>query len=298
MNPDSRIQSTAGLLRLEDFGALRVSGEDRADFLQGQLSQDMNRLTSSQAAPAAWCNRQGRVLCVMVAVEWQDAICLVLPAGMVETCADGLRRYILRARVQIEAAEVPLFGCVNADALFASRAPGHPDRSEGETPSFPGRHWRCSAGPGYCAVRLPGEGRRALVLGKPTVDIAAAEDTGWTAERWRLADIRAELPWVGADTSGKFLAHSLNLDLSGAVSFTKGCYVGQEIVARMEHRGRPKRRMRRLRLPPGTDAERGQRLQHPELGAVTVIGAARAAEQIEVLAEVRLAQKRPGSGNS
>lgn len=273
MNPDARTQPTAGLLRLEDFAALRVSGEGRVDFLQGQLSQDMGKVTPSQAAPAAWCNRQGRVLCLMVAVDWQDAIFLILPAGMAETCADGLKRYILRAKVRIERwDQAPgVFGCAGIEELGAAT-------------------WACKAGEAYCAVRLPGTRDRALLLGEPPTNIEDAAGAGWTLEEWRLADIEAELPWIGEEASGKFLAHSLNLDLSGAVSFTKGCYVGQEIIARMEHRGRPKRRMRRLRLPPGVDARSGARAEHPELGAVTVIGAARAGEQTEVLAEVRLAQ--------
>ncbi len=274
----------AGLLRLEDFAALRVGGEDRVDFLQGQLSQDMARVTPSQAAPAAWCNRQGRVLCLMVAVDWQDAIFLILPAGMAETCAEGLGRYILRARVRIEVVPEPVFGC----ALPAGEH--FPATGKGETPSFPGEAWRCSGAPEFCAVRLPGRYSRALVLGEPPAELAGDGDSGWTVERWRLADIEAEIPWVDSVTSGKFLAHSLNLDLSGAVSFTKGCYVGQEIIARMEHRGRPKRRMRRLRLPPGVDIRTGARAEHPELGAVTVIGAALAGDETEVLAEVRLAQ--------
>ena len=284
MNPDSLVQPTTGPLRLEDFAALRVSGEDRVEFLQGQLSQDMGRVTPSQAAPAAWCNRQGRVLCLMVAVDWQDAIFLILPAGMVETCAQGLGRYVLRAKVRIELAPESVFG----SALPESK--GIRAHKEGETPSFPEEAWRSFGAPDFCAVRLPGCDSRALVLGEPPAEIATGNDSGWTPERWRLADIEAEIPWVNSDTSGKFLAHSLNLDLSGAVSFTKGCYVGQEIIARMEHRGRPKRRMRRLVLPRGVDARSGARAKHPELGAVTVIGAALAGEQTEVLAEVRLAQ--------
>lgn len=283
MNPDARTQARSGLLRLDDFAALRVSGEDRVEFLQGQLSQDMDEVTPSQAGPAAWCNRQGRVLCLMVAVDWQDAIFLILPAGMAETCAEGLKRYILRAKVRIERWD---------------QAPG----IEGGTPSAPGvfgcagieelgaATWACKAGEAYCAVRLPGTRDRALLLAEPPTNIEDAPGAGWTLEEWRLADIEAELPWIGEEASGKFLAHSLNLDLSGAVSFTKGCYVGQEIIARMQHRGRPKRRMRRLRLPPEADIRSGARAEHPELGAVTVIGAARAGEETEVLAEVRLAQ--------
>ena len=220
----------------------------------------------------------------MVAVDWQDAIFLILPAGMAETCADGLGRYVLRAKARIEQAPQPVFGCALPVSEHAT-APG-----EDEPPSLPGEAWRCSGAPEFCAVRLPGDDSRALVLGEPPAELTVGGESGWTAERWRLADIEAEIPWVDSETSGKFLAHSLNLDLSGAVSFTKGCYVGQEIIARMEHRGRPKRRMRRLRLPPGVDVRSGARAEHPELGSITVIGAARAGEETEVLAEVRLAR--------
>ena len=259
-------------LRLADFAAIKVSGAERSDFLQGQLTQDMHKVTADRAAPAAWCNRQGRVLCLMVAVEWEDATYLVLPAEMSETCAKGLGRYILRAKVQIELSGAPVFGCVNAGAL---------------------EEWACFGGSSYCAVRLPGEGHRALLLGDPPDGIDTAAESGWTAERWRLADIEAEIPWIGPAATGQFLAHSLNLDQSGAVSFTKGCYVGQEIIARMEHRGTPKRRMRRVQLPLEAAAQPGAKLQHPELGTITIIAAAAGGQHLEALAEVRLTRNQP-----
>ena len=297
------MSDTPAILRLEDFAALRVSGEDRRDFLQGQLSQDMDRVTAERAAPAAWCNRQGRVLCLMAAVEWNDATFLVLPAGMAEDCAKGLGRYVLRAKVRIEPSGLPVWGCVNAAGLLGARA-SCPRRGlealapgEAAVPGegiAPGAAWACSGNTGWCAVLLPGRESRALLLGEPLGDLADAADAGWTAARWRLADIAAELPWIGPATSGKFLAHSLNLDSSGAVSFSKGCYVGQEIIARMQYRGKPKRRMRRLELPPETQAQPGERIQHPELGAATLIAAAPAGGHIEALAEVRLAEQHTG----
>ena len=140
-------------MRLDGLAALRVSGEDRVEFLQGQLSQDMDSVTPSQAAPAAWCNRQGRVLCLTVAVDWQDAIFLILPAGMAETCAEGLKRYILRAKVRIERWDrVPgsegVFGCAGIEELAAEA-------------------WACKGDEAYCAVRMPGARDRALLLGVP-----------------------------------------------------------------------------------------------------------------------------------
>lgn len=273
MNADAHAQTATGLLRLDDFAALRVSGEDRVDFLQGQLSQDMGKVTPSQAAPAAWCNRQGRVLCLTVALDWQDAIFLILPAEMADTCADGLSRYILRAKVQIELwHRLPgLFGCSGLEDLGAEA-------------------WAVSGDEDFCAIRLPGAGERALLLGEPPAHIKDGSDSGWTLEDWRLADIRAELPWVGENTSGKFLAHSLNLDLSGAVSFTKGCFVGQEIIARMHYRGTPKRRMQQVQLPAGPAVEAGARVDLPEQGAATVIAWAPSDGNIEALAEVRIAR--------
>ncbi len=288
----------AAMVSLEDFAAIKVSGEDRRDFLQGQLSQDMHKVTPVQAAQAAWCNRQGRVLCLMAAVEWDNAIWLILPAEMSETCIKGLGRYILRSKVRIDPSGMPVFGCVNAEALFLHDARhgarSEPAAAEQATPASPAEPWQCSAGPEYCAVRLPGEGNRALLLGDPPEGIDTAAKSAWTAERWHLADIEAEIPWIGSAASAQFLAHSLNLDLSGAVSFSKGCYVGQEIITRMEHRGKPKRRMRRVRLPLEADVQPGAKFRHPELGAITIIRAADDAEHRSALAEVRLAQNRTG----
>ena len=275
------------LLRLEDFAALKVSGEDRRDFLQGQLSQDMAAITPERASQAAWCNRQGRVLCLMTVVDWGDALFLLLPAELAEDCATGLGRFILRARVRIEASGLPVFGCVGADLLFPLGTRASSPR-RGRDALVPGAAWACSSGPGYCAVRLPGDGRRALLLGEPPAGIATGADTSWTLERWQLADIEAEIPWLEAETSGQFLAHSLNLDLSGAVSFTKGCYVGQEIIARMKYRGTPKRRMRRVQLASNAGVKAGAKVAHPDLGKITVISAAPAGDSIETLAEVRL----------
>ena len=292
MGAEASTEKASGpaLLRLEDFAALKVSGEDRRDFLQGQLSQDMAAVTPERASQAAWCNRQGRVLCLMAVVDWGDALFLLLPAELAETCATGLGRYILRTKVRIELSDEPVFGCVGADELFPPPGTRASRPRRGQDALVPGTAWTCFGGPGYCAVRLPGDGRRALLLGEPPEQAGKAAGDGWTAERWRLADIEAEIPWVRADTSGQFLAHSLNLDLSGAVSFTKGCYVGQEIIARMEYRGTPKRRLRRVRLAAETGAVAGAKVAHPDLGTITVISAAAAGDSIEALAEVRLAQ--------
>ena len=293
MKPETCAEAGPGLLRLEEFAALRASGEDRIDFLQGQLSQDMAVVTPSRAAPAAWCNRQGRVLCLMVAVEWGDAIFLVLPAEMAESCLSGLSRYILRAKVRMEHWPGTEGGSAHA-----------PHAGESETQPFPGVFgcaefqpsgkdaWACSGDESYCAIRLPGAGERALLLGEPPAHFHEAPDSDWTAENWRLADIRAELPWIGGETSGKFLAHSLNLDLAGAVSFSKGCYVGQEIIARMEYRGRPKRRMQRVTIPGGLAVKTGERVEIPGRGPATVIAWAPSGDGIEALAEVRVERDR------
>jgi len=309
------MSSAPALLRLKDFAALRVSGADRIDFLQGQLSQDMRKVTADRAAPAAWCNRQGRVICLMAALEWDDATYLVLPAEMSATCAEGLGRFVLRAKVRIEPSALPVFGCVNADRLLP--APGRQEQGmsslsplQAQDASATGeagaagaaggasapedapaaeQAWACGGGSGYRAARLPGKENRALLLGSPPDETGGAlADSGWTTERWRLADIEAEIPWIVPRTTEQFLAHSLNLDLSGAVSFAKGCYVGQEIIARMEHRGKPKRRMRRLRLPLNAAALPGAKLRHPELGAITIISAAADGDGISALAEARL----------
>ena len=173
---------------------LRISGADARRFLQGQLSNDMDLLSADRLLCAGLHSPQGRVLALLwLTARSASEIFVLLPAELAATAVNTLRRFVLRAKVNIEI--VPM------STLIAA---------------------------------LPGA---------PAATVAA-----------RVQAIANGQPQIYAASSGQFIAQMLNLDCLGAISFTKGCYTGQEVIARAHYRGRVKRRMQRFAttdaLPP------------------------------------------------
>jgi folate-binding protein YgfZ len=228
--------------RLQHLGVLRVAGPDAAAFLQGQISADTRRLAAGTPLLAAYCTPQGRVIAVLRLLPHTAGILAILPRELVEPVAGRLRRYVLRSKVRIEDAsdELAAAGHFGSAALHAAtlRIPDaqHPYV---ETDGI--------------GVAGAGDDARYWVVG-PATRLAELELGGAPADAdrierdWRLADVAAGLPQVYASTSEAFVAQMLNLDLLDGISFKKGCFTGQEIIARTQHLGRIKRRMLRLRL--------------------------------------------------
>lgn len=225
--------SSASLRRLDDFAAIAVTGPDAKSFLQGQLSFDLDRLTAARAELASCSSSQGRVQAVLWLIERSDALLLVLPTSVAEATSIRLRKYVLRAKVKLEIGE--------RFSVFA--ATGLPTLGE------PGLHVEAGE---RSYVQWPG-GTRVLCVAPR----ASGEPDANASLEWHRADVAAGLPQVFPETTEAFVAQMLNLDLLGGISFEKGCYTGQEIIARMHFRGAAKRRMFRFRTdaaapPPGT----------------------------------------------
>jgi tRNA-modifying protein YgfZ len=208
---------------LDDLRALAVSGPDRLSFLQGQLTQDVTTARTASTVLAGWADAKGRLLFAghlfSTPVGSDDALALLVPAELADALLKRLRMYVLRAKAQITLLDQPIVG------LLGTAGP---------------------TGDGQ-AVRILGEDRRHILLGPApgTAECPRSE--------WQLADIRAGIPTIVAATSGEFVPQMVNLDLLSGISFTKGCYTGQEIVARMKYLGRVKRRMLRFSaggIPP------------------------------------------------
>ncbi|HEY5020784.1 MAG TPA: hypothetical protein VII17_07175 [Steroidobacteraceae bacterium] len=211
------MSESAAICLLEDFGALRFRGQDARRFLQGQLSNDVERLAGGSILRAGLHNAQGRTLALLwLAASASGDILAVLPLELVATVAAHLRRYQLRAKLTIteESAQQRIYGlCLRGQPLAARES------------------W--------------------MLAPDRTLLIRAAEDSAPQGEpmsraQWRALDIAAGLPQVYAATSGQFVAQMLNLDCVDAISFSKGCYTGQEVIARAHYRGRVKRRLQRF----------------------------------------------------
>ena len=237
--------------RLGYLGILRLTGADVVPFLQGQLTNDMRRLSADQCLLAALCNPQGRILALLRVWQQPSEVLCLLPRELIAPVGEALRKYVLRAKVRIAAAgeELAVAGSMRPEAL----------RDVGLSAPAPGHHAHDA---GITRVGIAQDASRHWIIGSESAlreRLGPGIDAGAEFElRWRGADIEAGLPQVYAATREAFIPQMLNLDLLDAISFSKGCYTGQEIVARTQHLGRIKRRLFRVDL-----AQAG-----PEIGAV------------------------------
>ena len=220
--------------RLSHLAVLRFSGVDALSFLQGQISNDTQRLAENKPLLAAYSTAQGRVLALIYLLPHSSGMAAILPREILNATMERMRKFVLRAKVRIEDAGDSL--------VVAGRFSATPDTSESYTESD---------GIGMASVGHD-PSRQWLIAPWDKIAAADAGQARQAESAWRLADIRAGLPQIYAATSEAFVAQMLNLDLLDGISFTKGCYTGQEIIARTQHLGRIKRRLHRLQLPPGT----------------------------------------------
>jgi folate-binding protein YgfZ len=239
-DPDSNASG-----RLPYLGLLRFAGPDATTFLQGQLSNDTRRLSVPEPLLAALSTPQGRVVAVLRLLPHSSGVIALLPRELVLPTFERLRKFVLRTKVQIEDLSeqfvvVGLHGSAAAgDLAVADASHGYLERDAIGIGRLDPRARRCWAV------------GRAADFEKHGID-CSAPPTPQVERDWRLADIRAGVPQIYAATHELYVAQMLNLDLIDGISFTKGCFTGQEIIARTQHLGRIKRRMFRLRLPAGT----------------------------------------------
>jgi len=260
-------------IHLPRLGVLRLSGADRLDFLQGQLTQDVMAAGASRSLLWGWNNPKGRLLALGQLMNQAETTLLVLPQALLEQTMNRLRMFVLRAQVSIEATGLAVGGLPT-------------DQAAAEMPelSLIADDHACGHANDRSLMRLAGDPSRALVL---TQETELIEDPAGVSA-WELADIRAGLPDLWIATAEAFVPQMVNLDILGGISFNKGCYVGQEVVARTQNLGRIKRRMLRFACP--TSADPGGVLTDPQGSSVgKVVRSAPADNGHELLAVVQLA---------
>ena len=221
---------------------IRVAGNDAGDFLQGQLTQDMERLAQTGSLPAAWCNPKGRVISLLRILMTDDGYGLVLPASVAGPVCERLTIYRLRANVSLDVADSDWTCLVLNTGGDLDQLDELDLRPEQEINA-------CRIAHGLITVNIGIDEQCVELMGyRGDLEKAGIQATSPASPDFlRGAKIRAGIPEILVSHAEKYTPHMLNLDLLGAVSFDKGCYTGQEVVARTRFLGSSKRRLMRYR---------------------------------------------------
>ena len=250
----ARITTNGAVCSLDHLGCIRASGADAQTFLQGQLSNDINLLDNQHVQFSAYCNPKGRMMAQFLIVPDNQDFLLLLPRTILEPTLKRLRMFVLRSQVVLTdtSDEIVCLG------LAGSGIAGTINKQ------LPDAEYDLTLSENVFISKLPAPIPRFLLL----TDRAHAERLwqqltpdllGTDQHLWHWLDIQAGLPSIWPQTVEEFVPQMLNLELINGVNFNKGCYPGQEIVARMHYLGKPKRRMYHLTLDagerpiPGTD---------------------------------------------
>ena len=245
-------------MALPQFGLIRATGEDGDKFLQGQFTNDIREVDDSRFQMNSYCSPKGRMLANFLVLRHEEELLLQMPLETHELMMKQLPKFILMSKVRIEDATDSLvcMGLAGPEAESVIR------RQLKTLPDEPGRLVREG---GITLMRMPGEMPRFELLGDVEEVIKlweafSPEATVAEPGYWSLLDIRAGIPTIYRSTSETFVPQMTNMQLIDGVSFIKGCYTGQEVVARMRYLGKLKRRMYLASVDTDTCPEPGDEL--------------------------------------
>lgn len=292
--PQAELQAATGqtiLTDLSHLGILEISGEDAVSFLQGQVTNDVKQLDGHTSQYTGYCTPKGRLLALFLAFAHGDHLHLQMPRTLIEPILKRLKMYVLRSKVSIidKSSEILCFGLAGASAekllqeLFK----------------------QCLSNPHELItldeatlLRLPGILPRFLVFthishAERIWQALASHATKVGKSVWDWLEIQAGIPEVVTATQEAFVPQMLNLDALNGINFKKGCYTGQEIVARTHYLGKIKRRTLLAYIACETSPKAGDNLQQKgsdeAIGQIVRVAPAPAPQGgFDVLAEVRL----------
>ena len=281
------------LADLSHYRLIRVSGADANHFLQGQLSNDINQVSDNHSQMSAYCSPKGRALALFRVFSFDNAYFLSLPDEIADTTIKRLKMFIMRSDVVMDDVTENYFhfgiaGKEAADSLKAMlNLAVTPDKTDS-----------CLIANGMCLQKLAGTPDRFELIGP-----ADNATTVWEALQpncvpvgeaaWNLQRITAGIPEILKNSTEAFVPQMLNLQLINTINFQKGCYPGQEIVARTRYLGKLKKRLYLAEIPTSNPVEIGTDIyqsgdNQQSVGKI-VLAAANSAETTRVLAVLQIA---------
>ncbi|QJP11187.1 YgfZ/GcvT domain-containing protein [Pseudomonas multiresinivorans] len=265
---------------LNHEGILAVRGADAAKFLQGQLTCNLNYLNAEYSSLGARCTPKGRMTSSFRILAEGEGFLLAMANDLLDSQLADLKKYAVfsKATLSDDSTQWARFGLSAADAILAElKLP-----LSGEADQVARADGLIAIGLGQGRVELWVPAERAATI----AELLQAHLPHAELNEWLLGQVRAGVGQVFGATRELFIPQMINLQAVGGVSFKKGCYTGQEIVARMQYLGRLKRRLQRLKLDGAKLPEPGRELFSPvhSTSVGEVVLAARAADGVELLA--------------
>ena len=239
MMPNEHSLANSFFMTLGQLGVIQVAGEDAQSLLQNLLTNDVAALAINQSQLTGLCNPKGRLLAIFLLLRRNNGYQLILPKTMCAGLQQRLSMYVLRSKVTITD--------VSDTMTCIGLTPAANDSIKSRV--LPSEIYQATEYDDSVLIKYPGSPSRFLCIG------SASQISAFTAELleqqwqiaaesdWELLDIAAGIPMILPETKEQFTPQQLNLDLVNGVSFKKGCYPGQEIVARLHYLGTPSRRM-------------------------------------------------------
>ena len=240
---------------LDKTATIRVEGDDRIQFLQGQLTQDINLVSQDKALYAGFCNPKGRVLAFMLCYVAHESIHIQLDNSIKESILKKLKMYVLRSKVSLNLLEETFtsIGFVGTKALVERNI------------QIPKNHLDIVQYQDVMIIRVGQDSERYQLMGETSkvnefIKLNFSAYSTMSLDDWNNLNILDGIPDIYPTTQEAFIPQSLNMDLIEGINFKKGCYTGQEIVARTHYLGKVKRRMYRAFIKSLVDLNPGDQI--------------------------------------
>jgi hypothetical protein len=208
---------------LSHLSTLSFSGSDAKEFLQGQMTQDINSISDQSYKMTSILNPKGRIIVTGLIKEFKGNIFFIISKDLSEDCVQWLSRYILRSDVKISIEKNYIFGLNNENQKQLFKYDENQQQLN--------------------ISQISMDHSRYILLADDEASLKNKSIESINESEWILSDIKRGLPILSKESSEKYIPQMINLDLLEGISFSKGCYTGQEVVARVQHRGKIKQRM-------------------------------------------------------
>ena len=237
-------------IKISDLDVIVIKGKDAETFLQGQITNDIKLIKDEEKAIyAGYCSPKGRLIAFFLIIKVWDNYFLFCPSSISNGISKKLSMYIMRSEVSLShlSEDISYFifhGESKEEEAFRNYG-GTLPKNLMQTTKQSNENNKSGL---FSVTKLPGKNHRFFVLGNNKIvegvySEVYSKQGGLDSNSWHESDIESKIPNIFIETQDKFIPQSLNLDLINAISFKKGCYTGQEIVARTHYLGKPKRRM-------------------------------------------------------